>query len=114
MFGDWGGPEGDYAVFLFTVTLRPGRRHRLVVDYQQSAYSHGSDPPIGLIHLLRPAAFWGGERESATYEIRVHKSYGRPTIRPPARQGRSAGEYRVYRFQMDHPPEENLFVSFPE
>jgi hypothetical protein len=105
------------AVFRFAITLEPGKKHRLVVQYRQFLGMSGSDPPYGTVYqMMDPSAAWAladtpQGPQPAEIEIRVPREWRKVGIRPPARRiGRGRG-FTIYRITMDQPPLEDLYVG---
>jgi len=120
----WGGPLSamgpgeDWGMFRFTITLLPGKRHKLVVQYGQAAYNCTSEAPDGWSVLMESVRSWGLGAEGTT-EIRVPRRVPRVAILPRAKKVRVAKGYTIYRIKRgatdagdaDNLTHDNLYVS---
>jgi hypothetical protein len=110
----------DYALFRFPITLLPGKKHKLVVQYCQYPYEYTSGPPSGWTYLTESLRSWGLGNEG-TIEVRVpvSSSTRRVAILPRARKVGVKDGYAVYRIarrsRLDSEaplqPFENVYVS---
>jgi len=106
------GSESSFGVFRFPITLRPGKKHKLIVQYAQSlgGIYRGPGKWFGLMYIMEPSKRWGGW-EKTTIEVRVPSEWAKVAIRPPTQKVGTSGGMDIYRVTIQGRPCENLFIS---
>jgi hypothetical protein len=101
---DW---EPSFGIFRFSVTLAPGRKHRLVVQYGQ--FLGWDSSCLGLAYVMKPAQRWGRWGRT-TIEVLAPPQWQTVGIRPAAKKVGTRSGMALYRIRMGR-PSENLYVS---
>jgi len=100
-----------FAVFRFPITLQPGKKHKLVIQYgSYLGWVGQSDPWYGMVYIMEPAKRWG-PWEKTTIEVRVPPDWAEVAIRPPAKRVSASGGFQLYRIVMNQRPSEDLWIS---
>ncbi|MHB1001422.1 MAG: hypothetical protein ACYC27_19455 [Armatimonadota bacterium] len=98
----------DFSLFRFPITIEPGKKHKLTVQYTQSMGR--VDDWYGIVYLMEPARKWG-RWEKTTIDIRVPNDWNMVAIRPKASIIETANGYTTHRISINGRPYENLFIS---